>query len=326
MQINDIFQLYEQHPEVEALVSVLKKKKGENRLLARDCCGSLPALVLGVLSRKLHRDIVYILENQEEAAYVQHDLAVILGDDQAAKGACRSYLFPTTHRIRQKGSDESYTIQRTEVLARLKSGEQAEREPIIITTYPDALMEEVASQEELMTNSLVLNCGQTMSEVALGKQLIELGFERVDFVYEPGQYAIRGGIVDIYSPAQEQPIRAEFFGDELDTMGYFDPQTQRRNENIESVTTNDTTTFFDTNKNNAKILEHTDKSDIGARIDEIQSITHTDTVEIEKHGNMGVTSTQNMLMQEYELRRKNIIYEYLHQLANNLYAYIGGVE
>ena len=199
MQINDIFQLYEQHPEVEALVSVLKKKKGENRLLARDCCGSLPALVLGVLSRKLHRDIVYILENQEEAAYVQHDLAVILGDDQAAKGACRSYLFPTTHRIRQKGLDESYTIQRTEVLARLKSGEQTEREPIIITTYPDALMEEVASQEELMTNSLVLSCGQTVSEAALGKQLIELGFERVDFVYEPGQYAIRGGIVDIYS-------------------------------------------------------------------------------------------------------------------------------
>lgn len=101
---------------------------------------------------------------------------------------------------------------------------------------------------------------------------------------------------------------------------------ETNNENIESVTTNDTTTFFDTNKNNAKILEHTDKSNIGARIDELQSITHTDTVEIEKHGNMGVTSTQNMLHQEYELRRKNIIYDYLHQLANNLYAYLGGVE
>lgn len=99
---------------------------------------------------------------------------------------------------------------------------------------------------------------------------------------------------------------------------------ETNNENIESVTTNDTTTFFDTNKNNAKILAHTDKNNIGARIDELQSITHTDTVEIEKHGNMGVTSTQNMLNQEYELRRKNIIYDYLHQLANNLYAYLGG--
>ena len=101
---------------------------------------------------------------------------------------------------------------------------------------------------------------------------------------------------------------------------------ETNNENIESVTTNDTTTFFDTNKNNAKILAHTDKNNIGARIDEIQSITHTDTVELEKHGNMGVTSTQTMLQQEYELRRKNIIYDYLHQLANNLYAYLGGVE
>ena len=101
---------------------------------------------------------------------------------------------------------------------------------------------------------------------------------------------------------------------------------ETNNENIESVTTNDTTTFFDTNKNNAKILEHTDKNNIGARIDEIQSVTHTDTVEIQKHGNMGVTSTQTMLQQEYELRRKNIIYDYLHQLANNLYAYIGGEE
>ena len=101
---------------------------------------------------------------------------------------------------------------------------------------------------------------------------------------------------------------------------------ETNNENIESVTTNDTTTFFDTNKNNAKILEHTDKNNIGARIDELQSITHTDTVEIEKHGNMDVTSTQNMLNQEYELRRKNIIYDYLHQLGNNLYAYLGGDE
>ena len=101
---------------------------------------------------------------------------------------------------------------------------------------------------------------------------------------------------------------------------------EANSENIESVTTNDTTIFYDTNKNNSKIYGHTDKSDIGARIDEIQSITHTDTVELEKHGNMGVTSTQTMLQQEYELRRKNIIYEYLHQLANNLYAYLGGDE
>ncbi len=232
MQINDIFQLYEQHPGIDALASMLKKKKGENRLLARDCCGSMPALVLSVLSRKLHRDIVFILENQEEASYLQHDLAVILGDEQASKGACHSYLFPTTHRIRQKGSDESYTIQRTEVLSRLKSGEQAEREPIIITTYPDALMEEVASQEELMTNSLVLNCGQTMSEVALGKQLIELGFERVDFVYEPGQYAIRGGIVDIYSFAYELPFRLDFFGDEIDSIRTFDIETQLSQQKV----------------------------------------------------------------------------------------------
>ena len=68
MQINDIFQLYEQHPGIDALASMLKKKKGENRLLARDCCGSMPALVLGVLSRNLHRDIVFLRETQEEAS------------------------------------------------------------------------------------------------------------------------------------------------------------------------------------------------------------------------------------------------------------------
>ena len=197
MQLTDIEQQYAQHSGVEAIASVLNKK-GKNRILATDCCGSMPALVLSALNRKLRRTIVVVLENQEEAAYMQHDIAAIQSDGAATGQTSRSYLFPTTHRIRQKGSDESYTIQRTEVLAHLKPIEtDGGQEPIIISTYPEALMEEVASQEALMTHSVLIQRGEQVSEAELSKRLIDLGFERTDFVYEPGQFAIRGGIISI---------------------------------------------------------------------------------------------------------------------------------
>lgn len=225
MNIADIQLLYESHPGIDSLVSALKKKGG-NHLLAQNCCGSQQALVLTTLLGKLKRNIVVVLENQDQASYLQHDVAAIMGSEE------RIFLFPTTHRIRQKGQDESYTIQRTEVLARLKQGTDG---GIIITTYPEALMEAVASQEQLMTNSIFIRKGDGMSVSELGKRLSELGFQRTDFVYEPGQYAVRGGIVDIYSFACELPYRLDFFGDEIDSIRTFDIETQLSNSKVEQA-------------------------------------------------------------------------------------------
>lgn len=225
MNIADIELLYQSHPAIDSVASALKKKGG-NHILAQNCCGSQQALILSTLLNKIKRNIVVILENQEDASYLQHDIATIFGSEE------RVYLFPTTHRVRQKGQDESYTIQRTEVLARLK---ESKEEGLIIATYPEAVMEPVASQEELMTNSLLLRKGDEMSVTELGKRLTELGFQRADFVYEPGQFAIRGGIVDIYSFAYELPFRLDFFGDEIDSIRTFDIETQLSKNKVDQA-------------------------------------------------------------------------------------------
>lgn len=225
MNIADIQHIYEAHPGIDSIAAALKKKGGSH-VLARNCCGSQQALVLSTLLGKIKRNIVVILESQEEASYLQHDIAAILGSEE------RIFLFPTTHRVRQKGQDESYTIQRTEVLAKLKQGNEA---GIIVATYPDALMEPVASQQELMTNSILIRKGDEMSVTELGKRLSDLGFQRADFVYEPGQYAIRGGIVDIYSFAYELPFRLDFFGDEIDSIRTFDIETQLSKNKVEQA-------------------------------------------------------------------------------------------
>lgn len=229
--IADIASLYEAHPEIDSIAGALKKK-GVNHILVQDSCGSQRAIILSTLRSKLKKQLTVVLENQEEASYLQHDIAAIAGSEDCA------LLFPTTHRVRQKGQDESYTIQRTEVLARLKNSSRNPKDsmlPPVIITYPDALTEPVASQEELMTHSLTLQKGQQMQESELQKRLAELGFQRADFVYEPGQYAIRGGIVDIYSYAFELPFRLDFFGDEIDSIRTFDIETQLSKQIVEQA-------------------------------------------------------------------------------------------
>ena len=174
--------------------------------------------------------MVVVMDNQDEAQYCYADLQALGAD---------AMYFPTSKRRRQ-GTDEAMQIQRTEVLQQLDryavGGLTADAAgSLIVVTYPEALAEEVPTRESLCQATVRVETGQKTALSALCEELAELGFERVDFVYEPGQYAVRGGIVDVYSYAHDDPYRLDFFGDEIDSIRTFDIENQLSKERVQQA-------------------------------------------------------------------------------------------
>ena len=225
LKIKEFEIAYSQQRGIRAIAAEVSKKAGTH-VLARGLCGSSRALVLAAVFAQTKRHMLVIVEDAEEASYLKSDIEKLVEGNKEQV----VYLFPATHRIRQKGQDESYTIQRTEVLTRLNSPE-----PCVVVTFPDALNEQVVSQQMLQTRSIEVHQGQEISEQKLIEQLSDLGFLRVDFVYEPGQFSVRGGIFDVYSYALDQPYRLDFFGNELESIRVFDIETQLSQEKVEKA-------------------------------------------------------------------------------------------
>ena len=149
------------------------------------------------------------------------------------------YYFPTLHRRRQGGIDEAMAVQRTEVLTTLlgtrKQESESRRHKPIIVTYPEALAESVPQPDSLQGKTITLSVGEEIAISQLIEMLLELHFQRVDFVYEPGQFAVRGGIVDIYSYAHDIPFRIDFFGDEIDSIREFELETQLSQNKVDRM-------------------------------------------------------------------------------------------
>ena len=198
--------------------------------------GSLPAvLVASLYGDNPYRSHLFVAESRDEAYYFHNDVEELLGDEQTEIDHKRVFLFPTTYR-RPYQADEvanANMLLRSEVIKQLNSGRN-----LVIVTYPEALSEMVASSRTLTSNTLRLVSGTAPGMDYLTEALQDYGFERVDFVVQPGQYAVRGGIVDVFSYASDTPYRIEFFGDEIDSLRSFDPVTQlsvRRHEKIHIV-------------------------------------------------------------------------------------------
>ena len=230
MDITELRALFGHHPEIGIIDKELAKG-GERHLLLSGLHASARSLLLAEVHPAASPEtegsvLAYIADNGDEAQYVYADLKQLL----AAEPSAGVYYFPTAHRRRQ-GVDEALAIQRTETLARLC---QAEGNYIIVT-YPEALLEETPAPVTLAAQTITFRVGQTVQISRVGQQLSELGFERVDFVYEPGQYAIRGGIVDIYSYSHDDPYRLDFFGDEIDSIREFDIESQLSKEKVKEA-------------------------------------------------------------------------------------------
>lgn len=167
-----------------------------------------------------------VLNDQEEAGYFYHDLMQLTASNDI-------YFFPSAYRraIKYGHIDPANEILRTEVLSVLQDPET----PFVIVTYPDALAEKVISREDLKQNTLKISVGEKLDNMFVSDVLDEYGFEQVDYVYEPGQYAIRGSILDVFSFSYEFPYRIDFFGSEVETIRTFDVETQLSKEKLDSI-------------------------------------------------------------------------------------------
>ncbi len=239
MTLSELHTLYAQHPNVEAILAETKRKQKQHLLLT-GLHASAQAMLLASVFQKSKRTLLIVAENVDDAAYLKNDLEAIL---QAPESQLPIYSFPSPFRIRQRNhkADEAYAIERTETLNALTRTTQDKGQRIkdvnacVVVSYPEALAEAVVEQQTFTENTMHLSKGEEIGITALQDKLLEAGFNKVDFVYEPGQFSIRGGIVDIFSFSRELPVRIDFFGDEVDSIRIFDIETQLSKDKLDSV-------------------------------------------------------------------------------------------
>jgi len=218
--------IYNSHPCVTKLMELLRGDEPARchlRLLA----GSSNSMVAAAVMRKTPDSILFLLGNREEAAYFFNDLEALCKKQKIL-------FFPSSFRrsLDAGRTDPAGMIQRTEVISHLSSGGG----PVAIVTYPGALFEKVIAKEDLMRVSIQLHQGETIPLSFLSEVLVEYGFRETDFVYEPGEFAVRGGIIDVFSYSDDRPCRIDFFGDVVESIRYFDIETQISEKKVDSVT------------------------------------------------------------------------------------------
>ena len=222
MSKQTIVNLYEQSSKLKQIVQSLKQQK--TKLHLQHLAGSSLSFVISNSFKQLERPYLLICNDKEEAAYYLNDLEQILGNKNKSASRDDVLFYPGSYRrpYQIEETDNVNILLRSEVLNRINS----RKKPAIIITYPDALFEKVVTKRELERNTLKLHVGEQISLDFVNEMLFEYHFNRVDFVTEPGEFAVRGGIVDVFSFSNEEPYRIEFFGDEVDSIRSFDIESQ----------------------------------------------------------------------------------------------------
>ena len=216
MNIQELERLYVQLPQVSALAKLLGKSS-EKKIFLKGLLGSSAPMLFASLARKSQSQLLFVLQDAEEAGYFYHDLTQLMGTDQVL-------FFPSSYRraVKYAQRDAASEILRTEVLTRLGGQSLG----LFVVTYPEALAELVVSKQKLDERTLVLEKDQTIAVSDIEKTLRDFGFREVDYVYEPGQFAVRGSILDVYSYSCEYPYRIDFFGDDIDSIRTFEVEDQ----------------------------------------------------------------------------------------------------
>ena len=225
MTITELQQLYTKHPQVSKALHLLNDAS-VHHLFCGGLCASAASLFATALLQRAAAPFVFVLDDLESAGYFYHDLTQVLGSE-------RVLFFPSSFRraIKYGQKDAGNEILRTEVLSRL----QKQEEGLCVVTYPDALAEKVVSRGELTEKTLKLHVGERVDLSFVTEVLRSYEFEFVDYVYEPGQFAVRGSIVDVFSFSSEYPFRVDFFGDEVDSIRLFEVESQLSKEKKEEV-------------------------------------------------------------------------------------------
>jgi transcription-repair coupling factor (superfamily II helicase) len=227
-----ISQLFEQSPRLgklrEAIAQPLDSARGDNaKINIKGLVGSSLSFVIAETFKSTDAPFLLILNDKEEAAYHLNDLEELLGEKDVL-------FYPGSYRrpYQIEETDNANVLLRAEVLNRINS----RKKPALIVTYPDALFEKVVTRKELDKNTQKIKLGDEISLDFLNEVLFEYQFKRVDFVTEPGEFSVRGGIVDVFSFSHDEPYRIEFFGDEVDSIRTFDVETQLSTDKVKKIT------------------------------------------------------------------------------------------
>ena len=234
-----ISQTYLQSLQLQKLQNSIAENQTKTHL--KGLVGSAFSFVVSNTFKQAEKPFLLIFNDKEEAAYYLNDLEQLLSDKDVL-------FYPGSYRrpYQIEETDNANVLLRAEVLNRINS----RRKPAIIVTYPDALFEKVVTRKELEKNTLKIAVNDELSIDFINEVLFEYKFKRVDFVTEPGEFSVRGGIVDVFSFSHDEPYRIEFFGDEVDSIRTFDVETQLSTDQIKkiSIIPNVENKFLDENR------------------------------------------------------------------------------
>jgi transcription-repair coupling factor (superfamily II helicase) len=215
MEIRELKKAFTTLPQIDSSANALQFAGAH--IHWKGLVGSARGLCATALTEQIPGHHLFILPDKEEAAYFLNDLEGLFPEDK------RILFYPASYRVpyQLEDTDNANVVSRAEVLERINNGTN-----VRVVTYPQALFEKVPTQKKLSDNTLRVEVGKNYSIDLINELLLDYHFDRVDFVYEPGQFSIRGGIIDVFSYANDNPFRIEFFGDEVESIRTFDAGTQ----------------------------------------------------------------------------------------------------
>jgi len=217
----EIVNQYQESVKVKQVLNQIQQDK--NQIQITNLVGSSMSFVISETFKKDDKSYLLIFNDKEEAAYHLNDLEQLLTQK-------RVLFYPGSYRrpYQIEETDNANVLMRSEVLNRINS----RKKPTIIVSYPEALFEKVVTKKDLERNTLKLSVSESVSLDFVNEILFEYNFNRVDFVTEPGDFSVRGGIIDVFSFSNDEPFRIEFFGDEIDSIRTFDVETQLSKEKL----------------------------------------------------------------------------------------------
>ncbi len=239
MNIQDIQKLYGVLPQGNALIKTMEEKSVRTIFLQGLLASATPMFFASIVKR-WQKTLLFVLNDNDEAGYFYNDLKTIAMPDNSNEQTAEVLFFPSSYRraVKYGQRDAGNEILRTEVLSRLSVINEEKTTsslPLCIVTEPSALAELVVAKHKLDEHTLSISVGQTIDLTETEKTLRSYGFQQVDYVYEPGQFAVRGSILDVYSFSSELPYRIDFFGNDVDTIRTFEVETQLSKDKKEKV-------------------------------------------------------------------------------------------
>ncbi len=232
MDIKDLQELYGRSKQITGLDKTLADESVKTVFLKGVLASAMPVIVASLCHRRSQAFFI-IMPDADEAGYAYNDLCHLMGQDDVL-------FFPSSYKraVKYGQQDAANEILRTQTLARLssaKEGRGKSNASFVVVTHPSAVAELVVSRQQIATNRIDVEVGQTIDITDLEKQLLDLGLIKTDYVYEPGQFAVRGSLLDIYSYSSELPYRIDFFGDEIDSIRTFQVDDQLSKDKVKSI-------------------------------------------------------------------------------------------